>query len=73
MVLKTAHGVDCLMLLGSLGFKPKEDVGDKLLFSGITVLLVLVAGLMSGLTLGLLSISRTDIEVNTFFCIPILT
>ena len=33
------------------GFQPKENVGDTILFSAITVVLVLVAGLMSGTAL----------------------
>ena len=49
---------------GQNAFVPKEDVGDKILCGAIIFFLVAVAGLMSGLTLGLLSISKTDVQAS---------
>ena len=40
------------------------DEGQKMLFLCISVFLVLMAGLMSGLTLGLMSLDQVDLEVG---------
>jgi len=36
---------------------------QKLIYGGVSILLVLIAGLMSGLTLGLMSLDRMDLEI----------
>jgi hypothetical protein len=43
---------------------PKESTDAFILFTLASVLLVLLAGLMSGLTLGLLSLDSIDLEVR---------
>ncbi len=40
--------------------------GQKVLFLCISVFLVLMAGLMSGLTLGLMSLDQVDLEVYSW-------
>lgn len=44
--LREAVGTNCSCAVGAL--KPKDDVGATVLFTVIVVLLVLIAGLMSG-------------------------
>lgn len=52
-----------------------DGVSDPLLFTYLSVsaVLVLLAGLMSGLTLGLLSLSKTDLEVSKYLGLMICT
>ena len=40
------------------------DEGQKVLYLCISIFLVLMAGLMSGLTLGLMSLDQVDLEVR---------
>lgn len=44
---------------------PDEDEDDFVLYVTISICLVLLAGLMSGLTLGLMSLDLVDLEVRT--------
>lgn len=48
---------------------PKESTDAFVLYCIIAALLVLLAGLMSGLTLGLLSLDSVAIEVSTNACL----
>ena len=58
------HLVYHSLTLAKKSREPAESAGeDFLLFTVISILLVLLAGLMSGLTLGLLSIDALDLEV----------
>lgn len=62
-------GVFCLayqataLLTKHHSHNPKESTDAFILFTIVSVLLVLLAGLMSGLTLGLLSLDSVDLEV----------
>ena len=42
----------------------EEDPGLKVVYIGVSIGLVLLAGLMSGLTLGLMSMDQVDLEVS---------
>ena len=42
-----------------------QEEGQKVLYLCISVGLVLMAGLMSGLTLGLMSMDQVDLEVSS--------
>ncbi|KAK9798172.1 hypothetical protein WJX73_006151 [Symbiochloris irregularis] len=60
--------MDCLCVNGSLPLSaghggPKESTDAFVLYCVIAALLVLLAGLMSGLTLGLLSLDSVSVEV----------
>ena len=50
---------------------PKESTDAFILFTVVSALLVLLAGLMSGLTLGLLSLDSVDLEVCRDPCLPV--
>ena len=50
---------------------PKESTDAFILFTVVSALLVLLAGLMSGLTLGLLSLDSVDLEVCRDTCLPV--
>ena len=47
---------------------PKESTDAFILYFSIAGALVLLAGLMSGLTLGLLSLDHVSVEVRTTCC-----
>lgn len=46
----------------------KEAEGQKVLYVGISVGLTVLAGLMSGLTLGLMSMDDVDLQASILCC-----
>ena len=55
---KSGRWLACQPLESAASFRPKEDLGDKILFTTIVILLVLIAGLMSGMVLSSERISK---------------
>lgn len=56
--------------LGELDLDPKKDGFVFFMYVLACVFLVCMAGLMSGLTLGLLSLDTLDLEVRRVGCVP---